>query len=59
MNHDKITFLLAVGWMFGMLTALVIDACYGGQSNKQIIQHACAHYDAKTGAFTWNDEVKP
>jgi hypothetical protein len=22
------------------------------------IQHNAAHYDAKTGAFTWNDEKK-
>ena len=23
-----------------------------------IVGHNCAHYDSKTGDFTWNDEVK-
>lgn len=26
---------------------------------REAIQHGAAHYDAKTAAFTWNNEVKP
>lgn len=28
------------------------------RENKKAVIHGCAHYDAQTAAFTWNDEVK-
>ncbi len=35
-----------------------ISDCYD-KWQSEAIKHGAAHYDAKTGAFTWNTEVEP
>lgn len=56
MNRTELLIGATIGFMigaFGMGTACDYD------SNKDAITHHAAHYDPQTGAFTWNDEVKP
>ena len=49
------------GFFWGILTALVVEAAtltlVGVIIKREQVSHGCAHYDAKTGGFTWNNEV--
>jgi len=50
------TLILAAcsGIMVGMLMIIPFS-----KPHWKIIEHGAAHYDGKTGQFTWHDEVKP
>ena len=43
-----------IGSIFGAL----LDRCVHDKYREEAIKHGAAHYDQKTGKFTWNDERK-
>lgn len=48
---------------FMILVILIIGFCIGSFATASgtasiAIKNNCAHYDSKTGDFTWNNEVK-
>jgi len=50
---------LAIGAIGAMAITTIIVALWDMKfSQGDAIQHNAAHYDAKTGVFTWNDEEK-
>ena len=55
MGNSSANFIvgLVVGFAFGMIPADIINLGIS-KTNLQIISKGCAHYDAHTGAFTWN-----
>jgi len=49
-----------LGMFIGAGIALTVCTfTFNSAYEREAIKHNAAHYDAKTGAFTWNDEVKP
>lgn len=49
--------------VFGVFMLIVIAAFSGSCTtasylHDRAIQNSCAHYDTKTGVYTWNDEDK-
>lgn len=52
--------ILYAGIVLGIFVGSLAASAITSYSWKQeAVQHGAAHYDAKTAAFTWNDEVKP
>ena len=49
-----------VGWVAGLATAIVIGFFVNRYVRLDVrvaaVEQGCAHYDAKTGDFTWNGE---
>ena len=48
---------MIVGAVFGIVAA-VVGACFHAASMKaRCVENGAAHYDSKTGAFTWKNET--
>ena len=45
------------GCMLGAFLAMVFCSSQADQMRLRCVENGAAHYDAKTGAFTWKDEV--
>lgn len=60
-----VVFTLIVGIFIGGLWGSAIGFTHGSAQQiaadlTQVVNHQCAHYDSKTGAFTWNSsEISP
>ena len=52
--------ILFIGLVMGFLVGHWVGVVTEGNKRKaQAIDHGAAHFDTKTGNFTWNNEVKP
>ncbi len=47
---------IVIGFIVGLL---VFPPLVNNTWEAAVIKHDAAHYDPKTGAFTWNAEAKP
>jgi hypothetical protein len=54
MNAENVGAYLLIGFIIGLAAAGLISASI---NNHVAVEHNAAHYDNKTGAFTWNDET--
>lgn len=47
------------GAVLGVVACIAPLATHPIMAESIIVAHQCAHYDQKTGAFTWDEKVKP
>ena len=52
-------FAASLLWGFVATVFLLVGMAFGRDDvKKAAIDHGCAHYDSKSGGFTWGDEAK-
>ena len=60
MRDDGFIGALVGSAMLGFIAAAVIAGLMvRGLSQQAAVDHGCAHWDAKSAGFTWNDSAKP
>lgn len=57
-NNPPVSTTAPVFFMVGLAIGIVIGSiATSSQANSDAVAHNAAHYDSKTGKFTWNDEI--
>lgn len=54
---DKVMVGIIIGAIFALMSVLIVATTGDWATGQEVINHECAHYDLKTGKFTWNKRI--